>query len=80
MAVRKAVLWICRACAIFSGCDSHSGVEPWISVNRKVTVPVGRVLPVGKVLLVGGKLSIIMLDRTEIEKYNSIKMNYIVIR
>ena len=24
------------------GLRSHSGVEPWMSVNRKVTVPVGR--------------------------------------
>ena len=34
-------MWICSASAIFSGSRSHKGVEPCISVNRKVTVPEG---------------------------------------
>ena len=31
-----------KASRIFSASRSHSGVEPWMSVNKKVTVPVGR--------------------------------------
>src|SRR5436309_3184 len=40
-AVRRAS-WRARAVRIASGCSSQSRLLPSISVNRKVTVPVGR--------------------------------------
>src|SRR5829696_1915110 len=42
MAARSSASWRARAPCIAAGCSSQRRVLPSMSVNRKVTVPVGR--------------------------------------